>query len=100
MRIHAEKERTIDFVLLSIQTNGLSDGEDVPFVECRFESRTAMTGGSERYSLFGHGGIRNLRIVSRDEARNIDQHGWLCRFTRERTDVFHPRTTSIVWLAP
>ena len=37
MRVHAEKQRAINLLLLSVQANGLTDGEDVPFVESFFE---------------------------------------------------------------
>ena len=42
MRVHAEKQRAIDLLLLAVQANGLTDGEDMPFVESLFECGTAM----------------------------------------------------------
>ncbi len=54
MRVHTEKQRTIDFLLFSVQANGLRNGEDVPFVEGLFKGRTAMPGGAERDSLRRH----------------------------------------------
>ena len=37
MCVHAEKQRTIDLLLFSVDTNGLTDGEDMPFIECFIE---------------------------------------------------------------
>ena len=37
MRVHAEKQRAIDLLLFSVETNGLTDGENMPFVECFVE---------------------------------------------------------------
>ena len=42
MGIHAEKQRAIDLLFLSVQANGLTDGEDMPFVERLLECGTAM----------------------------------------------------------
>ena len=43
MRVHAEKQRAIDLLLLPVQANGLTDGEDMPFVESLFECGTTMS---------------------------------------------------------
>ena len=43
MRVHAEKQRAVDLVLLAVQANRLSDGEDVPFVEGLFERGATMS---------------------------------------------------------
>ena len=37
MRVHPEKQRAVDLVLLAVQANRLSDGQDVPLVERRVE---------------------------------------------------------------
>ena len=37
MRIHAEKQRSINLVLLSIQADRLADSEDMPFIESLIE---------------------------------------------------------------
>ena len=42
MRVHAKKQRAIDLVLLSVQTNRLADGQDLPLIKSLFERRTAM----------------------------------------------------------
>ena len=43
MRVHAEKQRAIDLLLLPVQTNGLTDGKDMPFIESLFECGTTMS---------------------------------------------------------
>ena len=43
MRFHTEKQRAIDLFLLPVQANGLTDGEDVPFIESFFEGGTTMS---------------------------------------------------------
>ena len=73
MRVHAEEERAGDLLLLSIQTNGLSDGEDMPLVKSVFECRTAMAGGSKRHSLLGHRVVGNSCVVCGDKPRNVNQ---------------------------
>jgi hypothetical protein len=67
MRVHAEKQRAIDLLLLPIQTNGLTDGEDMPFIKSPFEGGTAMPGGAEGNPLSRHRRVRRFRIVGRDE---------------------------------
>ena len=42
MRVHAKKQRAIDLVLLSVQTDRLADGQDMPPIESLVERRTAM----------------------------------------------------------
>jgi hypothetical protein len=43
MRVHAEKQRAIDLLPLPGQTNGLTDGEDMPFIESPIKCGTAMS---------------------------------------------------------
>jgi len=43
MRVHAEKQRAIDLLLLPVQANGLADGKDMPLVESLFECGTTMS---------------------------------------------------------
>jgi len=73
MCVYAEEERAGDLLPLSIQTNGLSDGEDVPLVKSVFECRAAMAGGSKRYSLRGHRVVGNSCVVCGDKLRNVNQ---------------------------
>ena len=42
MRIHAEKQRAVDLLLLPVQANRLRDGKDVRFVESLVECGPAM----------------------------------------------------------
>ncbi len=42
VRVHAEKQWSIDLLLPAIQANGLTDGENMPFVESFLEGRAAM----------------------------------------------------------
>ena len=42
VRVHTEKQRSIDLLLLAVQANGLTDGENMPFVESLLEGRAAM----------------------------------------------------------
>src|ERR1019366_931948 len=43
MRVHAEKQRALDLLLLPVQANGLTDGEDMPFIEGLLECGTTMS---------------------------------------------------------
>ena|SRR5438094_1841241 len=43
MRVHAEKQRAIDLLLLPVQTNGLTDGQNMPFIERLVECGTTMS---------------------------------------------------------
>ena len=80
MRVHAEKQRAVNLVLLSIQANRLADGEDVPFVEGLVERGAAMPGGAESHPLRGHGRVGHLRVIGRDEPGHVHQHCWLAGF--------------------
>jgi hypothetical protein len=37
MRVDAQKERSVDLLLLAVETDGLGDGQDVPFIERTIE---------------------------------------------------------------
>jgi hypothetical protein len=52
--VHTEKQGSIDFLLPAIQANGLTDGENMPFVESFLEGRAAMPGGAEGNPLLRH----------------------------------------------
>ena len=54
MRVHAEKQRAIDLLLLPVQANGLTDGEDMPFIESLVECGTTMSRGAEGNPLCRH----------------------------------------------
>ncbi len=43
MGVHAQEERTIDFLLGTVQADGLTDGENMPLVEGLLERRAAMS---------------------------------------------------------
>ena len=80
MRVHAEKQRAIDLVLLSVQANRLADGQDMPFVESLFECGTAMSRGAEGNPLRRHRRVRHFGIVGRDEPGHVHQHRCLPAF--------------------
>jgi hypothetical protein len=42
MSIHAEEERSVDILPLTVHANGLGDGKDMPFVEGFSEWGTPM----------------------------------------------------------
>jgi len=56
MRIHPDKQWAIDFLLLPILANCLTDREDVPFVERLVEGGAAVSRSAEGYTLFGREG--------------------------------------------
>jgi hypothetical protein len=85
MRIHAEKQRTINLVQLSIQRNRLADSEDVPLVEGLVERRTPMSCGAESDPLGGNGRVRLFSIVGRDQPGHIHQHRCWRRLSRKWT---------------
>jgi hypothetical protein len=43
VRVHAEKERAIELLLLPIQTNGLTDGEEMLSIERLVECGATMS---------------------------------------------------------
>ena len=88
MRVHAEKQRAIDVLLRSVQANGLTDGEDMPFVESLVERGTTMSRGAERNPLCRHRRVRLLRIVGRYQSGYVHQHRRFGRLSRERAQ-FH-----------
>jgi hypothetical protein len=40
---YAEKQRALDLLPLPVQANGLTDGEDMPFIEGLLECGTTMS---------------------------------------------------------
>ncbi len=84
MRVHAEKQRAIDRLLRAIQADGLTDGQDVVFVERRVEGGPAMARGAERHPLPRHRRIRAVGVVGRDELRHVHQHRWRGRLACKR----------------
>src|ERR1019366_1340120 len=87
MRVHAEKQRTIDLLLLPVQANGLTDGQDMPFIESSLEGRAAMPRRAERNPLFRNRGVRRLGIIGRDKPGHVHQHGWFSRLSRKWAHV-------------
>jgi hypothetical protein len=85
MRIHTKKQRTINLMLLSVETNRLADSENVPLVEGFVERRTPMSGRAESDSLGGNGRVWLFRIVRRDKPGHIHQHRCWGRLSRKRT---------------
>ena len=83
MRIHAEEQRAVDLLLLPVQANGLTDGQDMPLVESLVERGTAMPRGAKRDPLRRHRRIRRLGIIGRDKSGHVDEHRWLGRLSRK-----------------
>ena len=64
----------INLMLLSVQANRLTDGEDMPLIEGVIECGPAMSRGAERNPLCRNRGVRPLCVVGRDESGNVYQH--------------------------
>ena len=77
MRVHAKKQRAINSVLLSVQTDRLADGQDMPLIKSPSERRTAMPRGSEGNPLRRHRRVRRLGIIGCNELGDINQHSRL-----------------------
>ena len=73
MRVHPDKERSIDALLFAVNADGLRDGEDVPFIEGAIESRSAVPGCTEGNALRRHLRIGPLRVIRRYQARYVNQ---------------------------
>ena len=71
--VDPQKQRAIDALLLAVITNGLTDGQHMPFVEAVFKRATAMPRGAKRDPLGGHRSVGQVAVVSRDEPGHIDQ---------------------------
>ena len=81
MRVHAEKQRAVDLLLLAVETDSLGDGQNMRLVEGVVQRRAAMPGGAEGHALRRHGGIGAIDIVGRDKAGDVRQHPGLGGFT-------------------
>ncbi len=66
-------QRPGDALRLPLLGNGLADGENVVLIERVFERRAAMAGRAERDSLRRLLRIGLLRVVGRNQLRDIDQ---------------------------
>ena len=86
VRVDSHEQRTIDAVLLSIETDRLRDGEDVLLVERGLERCSAVTRRSERDALRGDGRIDLERVVHRHESRKVDEYGFGRRFSSQWAD--------------
>ena len=74
VRVDAEKQRAIDASSFSIPANGLTDGDNMPFVEAMFEGRTAMPRGAEHDPLRRNRRVRQIGVIGRYESGHINQH--------------------------
>ena len=68
VRVHAEKQRAVDLLLLAVEADGLADGQDMPLVESLVERGAAMPRGAERHPLRGHRRVGHLGVIGRDES--------------------------------
>jgi hypothetical protein len=96
--VHAQEERSVDVVLLSILTDRLGDGQDVRFVEGPLEGRATMARGAKRHAMFRHGGIGTLGIIGRHQPGKVHQHRWLGGCSCQRMDR-HDSLLSIITTA-
>jgi hypothetical protein len=74
VRVDAEEDGAVDLLLAPVLTDRLRDGEDVRFGEHRVQRRAAMTGCAEGDPLLGLVRVGMLRVVGRDEARDVGEH--------------------------
>ena len=81
MRVPADEQRSGGAVRGAVFDDGLSDGQDVGFVECAVQRRAAVARRSERHLLGDVLGIRFYRVVGRDQMRQIDEVFGLSRLT-------------------
>ena len=88
MSIHAEEQWAIGLLPFSVQAHGLTNGEDVPFVESLLECRATMSRGAEGNPLCLNRRVRHLCIVGRDESGHVHQHRCFSRLSCMRT-YFH-----------
>jgi len=72
--VDAEKERSVDTLLLSILADSLRDGEHMPFIEAALERRAAMPRGAECDPLRGQRRVRRFGVVRGDKPGDIDEH--------------------------
>src|SRR4029079_5049696 len=85
MRIDADEERPVYAILTAIEADGLRRCEDMRLVEGGIEGRAAMAGGAETDALCRDSLVGDLGEIGRDEARQVDQHGFGNGFARQRT---------------
>src|SRR5262245_49984261 len=73
VRIEADVQRSIDAVLLAIETNRLRDCENVRLIERVVERRASMSRSSKYDALRGNGWIRSSRVIRCHQPGHIDQ---------------------------
>ena len=74
MGVDPQEKRPVDLLLLSVQANGLGNGEDVVLVEGAVERGATMPRGAEGDPLLAHRRIGPPRVVRRHQPRDIRQH--------------------------
>src|SRR5579862_2078207 len=84
MRIHPEEQWPVDLLKVAVITNCLSDGQDVPLVECHVHRRSAMTRRTEGNPLSGIAQIRPQLVIGCDQLRDVNKNGWISRFPGSR----------------
>jgi hypothetical protein len=86
------EQRAVDAVQLTVQADGLADGQNVPFVEAQIKRTATVPGGAESDSLGRDRSVRLAGVIGGYQSGNIDQQlGW-CQLAGERTQT---HTTSM-----
>ncbi len=74
MAVFAQEQRAVDAIGRAVLTRGLSDGENVGFVERTKQSSPAMTAGAEGHALTGVTGVGCVEVRSFERA-DVDEKG-------------------------
>jgi hypothetical protein len=99
VRVNPEEQRAVYALPPAVLTNGLTDGEHMPFVESVFEGGATMPRSAERNPLRGDRRIGSLSIIRSHQFRNIHQHRGRGSFTCQGT-YFYSRIFCVTHSAP
>src|ERR1700722_9069937 len=99
MSVDAEIQWTVSILLLAIQTDGLGDGENVPFVESPLEGRPTVPRSDKGHALGRHGSLGDIGVAGGDEPRHIDEYfnwrGLSCQGTYIHSVLVDPASGSL-----
>ena len=85
MRVDAEEQRAAYILPLAVITDGLTDCQNMPFVERAFKGGATMSRGAERNPSRRHRKIGYPGVVGSNQSGHVDQHRWRGRLACQGT---------------
>ena len=87
MGVDAHEQWPVDALGLAVITEGLRDGQDMPFVERAVERRTPVAGGAKRDTLRRNRWVGRVCPIGGNQFRHVDQRGERRHLTSEWADA-------------